>query len=69
MGHYCRALPRFLKIAELLEQGCIGKVLSIDFYLNRVFSKKEAETTWLYTPVLSGGGKFYDIAPHTIDII
>lgn len=69
VAHYRRALPRFLKIRELLEQGSIGKVLSIDFYLNRVFSRKEAETTWLYNPALSGGGKFYDIAPHTIDII
>lgn len=69
IGHYRRALPRFLKIKELLERHCIGKVLSVEFQLNRIFSKNEAETTWLYNPVLSGGGKFYDIAPHTIDII
>lgn len=69
VGHYRRALPRFLELQRLLREQCIGKVLSIDFQLNRVFSKKEAENTWLYHPVLSGGGKFYDIAPHTIDII
>ena len=69
VGHYRRALPRFLKIREMLNDNVIGKVKSIDFYLNRVFSKKEAENSWLYNPVLSGGGKYYDIAPHTVDII
>jgi len=69
VGHYRRALPRFLKIREMLNENVIGQVKSIDFYLNRIFSQKEAENSWLYNPILSGGGKYYDIAPHTVDII
>ncbi len=69
IGHYRRALPRFLKIREMLDAQVIGTVKSIDFYLNRIFSPREAQETWLYNPVLSGGGKYYDIAPHTVDII
>lgn len=69
IGHYRRALPRFLKIRELLQAGAIGTVQTIDFHLNRIFSPREAKETWLYNPVLSGGGKFFDIAPHTVDII
>lgn len=69
IGHYRRALPRFLKIREMLNDHIIGDVKTINFHLNRIFSPKEAETTWLYNPVLSGGGKYYDIAPHTVDII
>ena len=69
VGHYRRALPRFQKIRQLLSQGRIGKVCSVNFYLNRIFSKQEAEHSWLYHPALSGGGKFFDIAPHTIDIM
>ena len=68
VGHYRRALPRFLKIRQLLQSGIIGQLQSVDFFLNRVFDPKEAQTKWLYNPVLSGGGKFYDIAPHTVDI-
>ena len=68
VGHYRRALPRFLKIRELLEAGAIGQVQTVDFFLNRIFDPREAATKWLYNPVLSGGGKFYDIAPHTVDI-
>lgn len=69
VGHYRRALPRFQKIKQILTENRIGNICSIDFYLNRIFSKYEANNTWLYNPVLSGGGKFFDIAPHTIDII
>ena len=69
ISHYRRALPRFLKIREMLSEKIIGEVQTIEFQLNRIFSQKEAETTWLYDPVLSGGGKYYDIAPHTVDII
>lgn len=68
VGHYRRALPRFLKIRQLLDSGAIGQVKSVDFSLNRIFDPKEAAEKWLYNPVLSGGGKFYDIAPHTVDI-
>lgn len=69
VGHYRRALPRFLKIREMLNEECIGKPLFIEFKLNRIFSQEEAENSWLYQPALSGGGKFYDIAPHTVDIL
>lgn len=69
VGHYHRALPRFKKIKQLLDSGCIGKVCAVDFYLNRIFSQEDADHTWLYNPILSGGGKFVDIAAHTIDII
>lgn len=69
IGHYRRALPRFLKIREMLQAGRIGTPIYIEFELNRIFSEKEAKESWLYNPVLSGGGKFYDIAPHTVDIL
>lgn len=69
VGHYRRALPRFQKIRWLLAGNRIGRICSVDFYLNRIFSKREADQSWLYNPVLSGGGKFFDIAPHTIDIM
>ena len=68
VGHYRRALPRFLKIRQLLEDGSIGQVQQVDFCLNRIFDPDEAKKSWLYNPLLSGGGKFYDIAPHTVDI-
>ncbi len=69
VGHYRRALPRFIKIKQLLDEECIGKICSVDYQLNRIFSPADVENTWLYNPVLSGGGKFFDIAAHSLDII
>ena len=53
VGHYRRALPRFIKIKQILDENQIGKVCSVDFKLNRIFSKQEA----------------LNIAAHTLDII
>jgi len=69
VAHYRRALPRFIKIKNIIDNGEIGNVMGIDFQLFRKYSKKDTVAKWLYDPVLSGGGKFYDIAPHAIDII
>lgn len=69
VGHYRRALPRFIHVKDLIDRGAIGKVTSVRSYLNRIFSLREAQETWLYNPALSGGGKFYDIAAHSIDIV
>lgn len=69
IAHYRRALPKFVKIKRLLEEGIIGKICEVDFRLNRKYNKEEILNTWLYNTELSGGGKFYDIAPHSIDIM
>ena len=69
VAHYRRALPKFLKIKEIVESGKIGKICEADFRLNRKYNYDEIHNTWLYNTELSGGGKFYDIAPHSIDIM
>ena len=69
VAHYRRALPKFIKLKEILQNGKIGKICESDFRLNRKYNYKEIHNTWLYNTKLSGGGKFYDIAPHSIDIM
>jgi len=69
VAHYRRALPKFLKIKEILENGEIGTIYEVDFRINRKYNYEEMHSTWLYNSELSGGGKFYDIAPHSIDIM
>ena len=69
VAHYRRALPKFIKIKEILQSGKIGEICEADFRLNRKYNYEEIHNTWLYNTELSGGGKFYDIAPHSIDIM
>ena len=72
VGYYRRALPRFLKVKELLESGAIGDVRLVT---SRLFAKQfdpAADTTgfaWRADPKLSGGGIFFEGACHTLDFL
>ena len=72
MAHYRRKLPAFLKVKELLDTNCIGDITHVD--LQVLQSKKElfvadAKDNWRIQPEISGGGYFYDLAPHHIDLM
>lgn len=72
VAHYRRKLPAFIKVKELLEEQAIGKVLFTDIQiLQPRTSNIIAETpgNWRLKPEISGGGYFYDIAPHQIDLM
>ena len=70
VAYYRRALPRFLKVKSLIDEGMIGKVR----FINSVLYKKPAKSDidgryhWRIDAKIAGGGYFYDLAPHSIDI-
>ena len=68
VAHYRRALPKFLKLKELLGSDIIGDLYTFECNLNRIFEDDEKHD-WMFIPRLSGGGKFFDIAPHMVDIL
>lgn len=70
VAHYRRALPIFLKIKELLNQNHIGKVDSVKINMQ----KKAADASyyinnWRVNKTAAGGGLFYDLAPHQLDLV
>ncbi|UAM99240.1 Gfo/Idh/MocA family oxidoreductase [Polaribacter litorisediminis] len=72
IAHYRRGLPAFEKVKELIDLNVIGKVLFADLQIlqsknNNIIAK--TETNWRLNPEISGGGYFYDIAPHQIDLM
>ncbi|WP_047246513.1 Gfo/Idh/MocA family protein [Maribacter thermophilus] len=72
VAHYRRKLPAFLKVKTLLEQKKIGTVTHVDIQLLQ--SRKTdivaaSEANWRLNPEISGGGYFYDLAPHQIDLM
>lgn len=72
VAHYRRQLPRFLKIAELLTTGAIGKPLLVRIDMLRPAaprSKTEHPDYWRVNPDISGGGLFHDLAPHQLDLL
>ncbi|MDB6372545.1 Gfo/Idh/MocA family protein [Photorhabdus bodei] len=72
VAYYRRALPRFLKIKELIESGAIGTPRIVSCILYREIEKCYQDPhhlPWVVNPEISGGGLFVDLACHTLDIL
>ena len=72
IAHYRRQQPLFLKIKELLAEKAIGDVRLIEMKMwqphqSNIIAK--TETNWRLDPAVSGGGLFYDLAPHLLDVM
>lgn len=68
VAHYRRALPRFLELKKIIDSGEIGEITDVRIRLTRRF-EDDKQHSWLFEPTLSGGGKFFDIAPHAVDLL
>jgi predicted dehydrogenase len=72
VAHYRRALPMFLKVKELLGNGTIGEVRTVQIRMWKTLQPDlvaNSETNWRVRPELSGGGYFHDLAPHQLDLM
>ena len=73
VAYYRRYLPYFQKVKEIIQSGGIGDVITVlvrfsvpprdlDYHSGK-------EMPWRLQPDISGGGYFYDLAPHQIDLL
>lgn len=70
IAHYRRSLPLFLKVKELLANNFIGKVNELKIIMHKYAApKKYYENNWRVNKETAGGGLFYDLAPHQIDLV
>jgi len=72
VAYYRRALPRFLKVRDLLAAGAIGTPREVRVRLHRTPDPRlaGAETLpWRLRPEVSGGGLFVDLGSHTLDLL
>ncbi len=72
VAYYRRALPRFLKVKELVESGAAGKIRYLTVELTQrapAAALSSAELPWRLRPEISGGGLFMDLAVHTLDYL
>ncbi|HEV7745128.1 MAG TPA: Gfo/Idh/MocA family oxidoreductase [Pyrinomonadaceae bacterium] len=72
VAYYRRALPRFLKIKELIDSEAIGQVRFVSATLYEPPSKANlnaAAPAWRVVPEISGGGLFVDLASHTLNFL
>lgn len=66
VAYYRRALPRFEKLREIVQQGDIGELRLIEV---KQFTRLSAtpEQSWKVDPQIGGGGFFADMQTHTLD--
>jgi len=64
VSYYRRYLPRFRKVKQLIQSGEIGSVVSIDYRM----AKPPKKNSWRPSPESSGGGPFYDLSGHMLDL-
>lgn len=72
VAFYRRALPYFTQVKQWIDQGKIGKILTVTVRLIRApyLSDLESDThTWRINKEIGGEGYFSDMAPHTFDIL
>ncbi|MHA7108820.1 Gfo/Idh/MocA family protein [Sunxiuqinia elliptica] len=72
VAYYRRALPLFVKVKELLDQGVIGQPLAVNirFYRpNKELTQAGDQLSWRVLPEIAGGGLFYDLASHKLDFL
>lgn len=64
-AYYRRALPRFVKVRELLAAGAIGRLTGLVLR----HASPPPRDTWRLDPAQSGGGLFYDLGSHALDLL
>jgi predicted dehydrogenase len=72
VAYYRRAMPRFVKIKELLENKAIGdiRLITTTQYQKASEDVKDVDKLpWRLQPGIAGGGLFFDLASHTLDLM
>ncbi|MCD8282142.1 MAG: Gfo/Idh/MocA family oxidoreductase [Prevotella sp.] len=72
VAYYRRYLPYFRKVKELIDGGAIGKTLNIQLRFTvppRELDYNGSDLPWRLQPDIAGGGYFYDLAPHQLDLL
>ncbi len=72
VAYYRRYLPYFQKVKELVHSGVVGKVLNVQLRFAvppRELDYNRTNLPWRLQPDIAGGGYFYDLAAHQLDLL
>lgn len=73
VGHNQRFHPAHQKAKQLLEQGCIGQILSIDTHFSHqgpeTWSADKGKNTWFFDKKIAALGALGDLGIHKIDLL
>lgn len=72
VAYYRRYLPYFQKVKSLVDGGAVGKVCNVQIRFSvppRDLDYNRDNLPWRVQRDIAGGGYFYDLAPHQIDLL
>ncbi len=72
VAYYRRYLPNFLEVKKWLDNGEIGEVRQVHVSLMqsvRPLVLNNIDKPWRVNPEVAGGGYFYDLASHQLDLL
>ncbi|MGI6233216.1 MAG: Gfo/Idh/MocA family protein [Prevotella sp.] len=73
VAYYRRYLPYFQRVKQIVNDGTIGKVVNVQIRFSvpprELDNRTDEVLPWRLQPEISGGGYFYDLAPHQLDLI
>ncbi|MCR5180970.1 MAG: Gfo/Idh/MocA family oxidoreductase [Bacteroidaceae bacterium] len=72
VAYYRRYLPYFQRVKQIVEQGSIGKVVGVQIRFAappRDLDYNKTQLPWRVQKDIAGGGYFYDLAPHQLDLL
>ena len=72
VAYYRRYLPYFQKVKELVAEGAVGQVINVQIRFAvppRDLDYNRDNLPWRVQRDIAGGGYFYDLAPHQIDLL
>ncbi len=72
VAYYRRYLPYFETVKQLVETGKIGKVVNVQIRFAvppRDLDYNKTNLPWRVQADIAGGGYFYDLAPHQLDLL
>ena len=64
-SYYRRYLPKFLKVKEILDSGILGPLASAQYRM----TCPPRDGGWRLEPRLSGGGLFWDVGSHVVNLL
>ena len=73
VAYYRRYLPYFQRVKEIIREGRIGNITNVQVRFSAPPRELDYNSTrelpWRLQPDISGGGYFYDLAPHQLDLL
>ncbi|WP_114750154.1 Gfo/Idh/MocA family protein [Pleomorphovibrio marinus] len=72
VAYYRRMLPNFLKLKSWIMEGAIGEIRHVQVTMRQPLHPDvvaQVQDNWRVDPDLSGGGYFYDLASHQLDLL